>query len=282
MTTSDKIYIEGVEYTREELDRYCNELLNPTNPVVETKPTFSVGKGLQFVKDENLYKEIIKYLDKTFPNSKEVLSGKLKFEDNVMKGSNPCIATAVDMFLKSINSKLRIATQRDLETNLEMFGDFYEDTGLVLRTKQEPNPYLAENLFNQFKTQGKNIKENSAYVLEFRNLFLKEDSNSPLGLSFILPSLYSNYFEAPILNELSQQKFESSDIERKTGLPKKVSSAGTRILYTRNWKDYSIKNSGLVRLYLYWNLDLNSSDKSLSISNDYGRVVLVSSEGGAF
>ena len=282
MTTSDKIYIEGVEYTIEELDRYCNELLNPTTPVVQPEINLQIGKGLQFVKDENLYKEIVKYMNKTFPNSKEVLFGKLKFEDNVMKGSNPCIATAVDMFLKSINSKSRIATQRDLETNLEMFRGTYEDTGLVLRTKQEPNPYLAENLFNQFKKQGKNIKENSAYVLEFRNLFLKEDSNSPLGLSFILPSLYSNYFEAPILNELSQQKFEFSDIERKTCLPKKVSSAGTRILYTRNWEDYSIKNSGLVRLYLYWNLDLNSSDKSLSISNDYGRVVLVSSEGGAF
>ena len=257
MTTSDKIYIEGVEYTREELDRYCNELLNPTTPVVETKPTFSVGKELQFVTDEKLYKEIIKYLDKTFPNNPDILSKKLKFKDNVMKGSNPYIATAVDMFLKSINSKSRIATQRDLETNLEMFKGTYEDTGLVLRSLKDPNKKQAEYFYNQLKSKNPNIK--FPIFADLRGLTLDDNLNFNLTDN-------SNYKTADCLNLKSGTHFFQTD---EFGFPKSEDENSSRQIWTGS--------DGLVGLYLDGDLDLSSYYEGLSNSDGYGRVVLAKS-----
>ena len=52
------------------------------------------------------------------------------------------------------------------------------DLSIVLRTKQEPNKYLAEDLFAQFKAQGITLKEDSAYVLPLFTLKLMQDSKS--------------------------------------------------------------------------------------------------------
>ncbi|MEK6840907.1 MAG: hypothetical protein AABX79_03060, partial [Nanoarchaeota archaeon] len=57
--------------------------------------------------------------------------------------------------------------------------------------------------------------------------------------------------------------------DEKTGLPKKLGQ-GSRNLYVRD--------SGLSRLDLLDDLDLNSDDWDLDISYDYGRVVVVSGE----
>ena len=136
-------------------------MAEPEKPKEQTpiiNPIILPNKELSFIEDENLYKEIVKYLDKTFPAQKDNLSNKLKFENNVMKGSNPYIATAVDMYFKSINSKHRIARQLDLETNLQMFKGFYEDTGLALRSLEEPNKFRAEHLYKQLKLINPNIK----------------------------------------------------------------------------------------------------------------------------
>ncbi|KHO53138.1 MAG: hypothetical protein QT05_C0008G0022 [archaeon GW2011_AR13] len=98
---------------------------------VEEKPKISLpSKDLAFITDENFYKEIICYIHKTFPYNTTTLSGKLSF-DGVMKGSNPYIATAVDMFLQSINDTHRIATQKDLETNSTL-PIFFDLRGLKL------------------------------------------------------------------------------------------------------------------------------------------------------
>ncbi|HLD55629.1 MAG TPA: hypothetical protein VJB35_05200, partial [Candidatus Nanoarchaeia archaeon] len=75
------------------------EVEEPSDKIPEGEiPKISIpSKDLNFITDENLYKEIVCYLDKTFPAYTETLSGRLSF-DGVMKGSNPYIATAVDMF----------------------------------------------------------------------------------------------------------------------------------------------------------------------------------------
>ena len=476
------------------------EVEEPITEETEEKPKINIPSGdLNFITDENLYKEIVNYMDKTFPAYTSTLSGKLSF-DGVMKGSNPYIATAVDMFFKSINDTHRIATQKDLETNLEMFRGFYEDTGLVLRslnnpnnykakylyeqlgkanstlpiffdlrglkldanlnfnlteesryktanclnwknvtsyskmdefglpkekdenssrqiwtckdglvrlylggnfnldsytenlrnfydyygriilvkpsqnlqkqkfsnselktasflsnddlgkeihssimtkysdievinrinlgmgsnpfyvvavneflrqkypnlrtatqadlekilngnflelkghyensglvlrTQQDPNQYLAKDLFKQFKLQGKTLKENSAYVLWLHNLSLRKDSNSPHGVSFVIPNKFVDYFEAPILNEVSSQKFESFEVDVSTGIPKKVFAKGSKTLYTRNSQDYSIKNSGIGWLCFECGLGLSSNYVNLGGFSHHGRVVLV-------
>ena len=79
-----------------------------------------------------------------------------------MKGSNSYIAVGIDMFLKSINTKFRIATQSDLETNLQMFENGYVDSGLALRNLTGANKEQAKYLFNQLKQRG--VTEISKYA----------------------------------------------------------------------------------------------------------------------
>jgi hypothetical protein len=208
---------------------------------------------------------------------------KYNDKEKIVKGSNPFYVAAVNEFLPE---GLRTASQADLEKilkgNLLPLKDHWEDSALVLRTRQEPNIYLAEDLFNQFKAKGINLKENSAYVIPLFTLKLREDSKSEHKLAFDISDLtLESYFQAPILNKVSQQKFNNSDIDEKTGLPIKFAVSGDRTLYTRNYKDYTLKNSGLSRLYLGRDLSLYSSWDDLANSDEYGRVVVVSSEAGA-
>ena len=220
---------------------------------VEERPKINIPSGdLNFITDENLYKEIVCYIDKTFPAHTKILSGKLSF-DGVMKGSNPYIATAVDMFFKSINDTHRIATQKDLETNLEMFRGFYEDTGLVLRSLKDPNKDKANYLSKQIG------KANSTLPLFLDLRGLKLDAN----LNFNLTE-ESRYKTANCLNWESGAKYSEID---EFGLPKEKDENSSRQIWTL--KD------GLVRLYLLRDLDLVSDYEGLEDSNDVGRVVLV-------
>ena len=225
---------------------------------VEEKPKISLpSKDLAFITDENFYKEIICYIHKTFPYNTTTLSGKLSF-DGVMKGSNPYIATAVDMFLQSINDTHRIATQKDLETNLKMFRDFYEDTGLVLRSLNNLNKDKAKYLYEQIR------KANFTLPIFFDLRGLKLDAN----LNFNLTE-ESRYKTANCLNCERGTKYSKID---EFGLPKEKDKNSSRQIYT--FKD------GLVRLYLDRFLDLNSYNENLEYSYSGGRVV-VSTRGDA-
>jgi len=233
-------------------------VMERTEPILPPfqKPKISLpSKDLNFITDENLYKEIICYLDKTFPSHTETLSGRLSF-DGVMKGSNPYIATAVDMFLQSINDTHRIATQKDLETNLEMFKGFYEDTGLVLRRLNNPNKDKAKYLYEQIR------KANFTLPIFFDLRGLKLDAN----LNFNLTE-ESRYKTANCLNWERGTKYSKID---EFGLPKEKDKNSSRQIYT--FKD------GLVRLYLDRFLDLNSNYEYLDNSNNDGRVVVINSE----
>ena len=217
-------------------------------------PIILPNKELSFIEDENLYKEIVKYLDKTFPAQKDNLSNKLKFENNVMKGSNSYIATAVDMYFKSINSQHRIARQFDLETNLPMFKGCYEDTGLALRSLENKNKSQAEYLFSQLKQRNSNIK--FPIFINLRGLSL--DSN----LNFNLTD-ESQYKTAECLNWKNGEKYSKID---EFGLPKEKDENSSRQILTIN--------SGLSSCYLNRGSNLYSDGLDLSYSNDLGRVVL--------
>ena len=58
--------------------------------------------------------------------------------------------------------------------------------------------------------------------------------------------------------------------------PSKVGDLGDRILYTRNYQAYNIKNSALARLYLDGYLYIGSSSEGLADSYAGGRIVVVS------
>lgn len=214
---------------------------------------------LQFITDENLYKEIIKYLDKTFPAQKSNLSAKLKFKDNVMKGSNPYIATAVDMYFSSINSKFRIARQRDLETNLQMFKGFYVDSGLALRSLEASSKKQAKYLFAQLKQKAPNFQVPIFQVpiwIDLRGLSLDNNLNFNLGSE-------SQYKTAECLNWKYEKKYSEID---EFGLPKEINKNSNRQIF--------IRNSGLFKACLDDGSDLIFGYSYLGSSNDYGRVVI--------
>ena len=210
---------------------------------------------------------------------------KIAYDDKnkLIKGSNPFYVTAVNEIFREFfpDKNLRTATQADLERILkenspELKGQ-YEDSSLVLRTKQEPNKYLAQDLFAQFKAKGITLKEDSAYVLPLFTLKLRNDEKSNYKLSFdITDSTIENYFEAPILMSASGNYINPAEMNDKTGLPNKVyekSISGNRRLWTRN--------SGLVGLCLVVCPYIVSGSEGLAYSDAVGRVVVVSAEGTA-
>lgn len=248
---------------------------------VSNKIEIPVFKGAFFLGEE-WGRQIHKKVQDKYGSYEVISKVKYNDKDKVVEGSTPFYVAAVQEFLPE---NARAAAQADLEKilkgNLLPLKDHWEDSALVWRSNQEPNKYLAEDLFSQFKSKGINLEENSAYVIPLFTLKLRGDSKSKHKLAFELTDLaLQSYFEAPILNEISQLKFNSKDIDENTGLPTKVGKSGDRTLYTRNWDRYTIKNSGLVRLYFNRVLSIYSCYEVLADSGASGRVVVFSSEAG--
>ena len=198
--------------------------------------------------------------------------------DKLVKGTTPFYIVAVNEIFKEEFPQFRTATQVDLEKILKSnsleLKDRYEDSSLVLRTKDNPNQYLAEDLFKQFKDKGINLKENSAYVLPLHTLKLRKDNNSEHKLSFDITDLtLENYFEAPILMKKDGSYINPSEINENTGLPIRVyenAISGNRQLW--------VKDKGLARLYLSSFLDVNSSYGGLADCYSDAQVIVVSGE----
>jgi len=246
---------------KEELERIENE--EPVKKNIEKKVNtlIPIQGDLSFVTDENLYKEITKYLDLAFPGHKDILSENLKFENSVMKGSNTYIATAVDMYLKSINSEYRLATQLDLEQNLKFTADTYNDSGLALRNLGKANKDQAIYLFNQLRKKGLTEKD---FPIWFNLRELNLDNN----LNFNLTD-ESFYKKIESLNWKNGTNF--SEINS-FGLPEKEDKTSNRQIWTA---DYALS-----RCYLGRISNLYSDGSGLSNSSDYGRVVLAKPRSG--
>jgi hypothetical protein len=181
----------------------------------------------------------------------------LSLKDGVVKGSNPFAVALTDQMLRG--QGIRVATMADLERGLETgalnLRGTYEDTGLVLRSEQNPNSYLAKNIAEQFRTRGHKVGE-TPLVVPLRGLNVVRDTDSNYGLAFELTD-ESQVIEAPqLVGSNSRRKFASID---ENGLPV-LDSEGDRTLYAIN--------NGLSRLGLDGGLDLGSG----------GRVVLTRGE----
>ena len=221
----------------------------------KVEPVILPSSGnLRFVIDENEYKEIVKYLDKTFSKHKNNFSKNLKFEDNAMKGSSTYIATGVDMFLKSINSEYRLATQLDLEQNLNFTTGTYNDSGLALRNLTEANEAQAVYLFNQLKQKGISEKD---FPIWFNLRGLNLDNN--LNFNLTDETFYST---AECLNWANGTNFSKIN---NFGLPKEKDNNSSRQIFT--------SNNALSGGYLGSYSNLISGNSYLSDSNGDGRVV---------
>lgn len=221
------------------------------------------GFGLAFLKE---YKGRVN----TDYNGNYVLN-VLTYSHNVVKGSNPFAVVLANQILRE--EGLRTATQADLEKVLKLdilpLRGTYEDTGLVLRSRDEPNKYLAKNFPTFFPfdfTYSTKLVGKRPIIIPLNGLELVNDSNSPHGLTFNLID-GTEIIRAPVLDGKNNGRLFSET--GKYGLPEKLGK-GNRTLYTRD--------SGLSRLYLTRYLDLLSDDDGLADSSDVGRVVVVRDE----
>jgi len=239
-----------------ELEKILNakpEKKEPKRKVITPK----ISGNLSFVTDENLYKEICKYIKLEHPN----LENKFTFE-GVMKQSNAPLAVAVDMYLKSTNSEYRLATQLDLESNLDFTKGTYNDSGLALRNLTGANSEQAKYLFEQLKKKG--IKESAfPLVIFLQGLELTNDLNYNLTEESI-------YTTAKCLNWASGTPFSKVN---KFGLLEKEDKTSSRKIWTN-------KDCALAGCYLDSDSNLNSNNSSLLNSNDDGRVVLAKPRSG--
>ena len=185
----------------------------------------------------------------------------LSFADNVVKGSNPFAFVLLNKILAQ--KKMRIATPADLERALEKeaidLKGTYGDSGLVLRSDEDPNHYLAKTLINQVKQRG---SLEYPLMIPLIGLDLKYDANSLDNLSFQLTD-FTELIHAPQLDHKNDgSKFNKSD---ENGLPI-FDQDGSRRLYTGE--------GGLRRLYCDWDLDLNARGRDLAGSDADGRVIV--------
>ena len=225
----------------------------------KSKELILPNQDLQFITDKNLYKEIIQYLNTIFPNNQNYLGlDKLKFEDNVMKGSNIYNTIAIDMYLKSINSRYRIARQIDLEQKLDMFKEFYVDSGLALRNLTGVYQQQTKYLFEQLKSRG--LTEDD-FPIWFDLRGLKLDNNLIFNLTD-----ESKYKTAKCLNWEDDEYYSEID---DFGLPKKINENSNRKIVTYN--------TDLARCYLVRSSILSTSGGMSfwqSEEEGYGRIVL--------
>ena len=246
-----RLEIEGKE--KEELAKQAKTKAKTPKQPKQAKTTIVLANlDMQFITDKNLYDEIKKYFTATFKGHEDIFN-KLVWndKDSVAKGSNSYIATGVDMFCKTQLQDYRIARQADLETNLQMFKDFYIDSGLALRSLKDPNKDKARHLYNQLKSVDFPV------WIDLKGLTL--DSN----LNFNLTD-ESIYKKAECLNWENGTKYSKTD---DYGLPKEKDESSTRQIWTTN--------KGLARCFLDRGSNLYSGFEGLDGSGDDGRVVLV-------
>jgi len=194
------------------------------------------------------------------------------YSDDVIKGSNT-------FYVVAVNGKLRrqglwTASPAELEAVIRAgaldLKSHYEDSALVLRSEEEPNAYLARDLFSQLKARGGELQ--LPIMLPLHGLELKLDKGSPYGLSFRLRGDSEIVYAPELMHGNNQKKFSTTN---EKGLPI-FDEMGSRTLYTRD--------SGLSRLDLIRDLVLGSywGGDSLSDSLGDGRVVVVkTAEGGS-
>mgnify|MGYP001593696924 FL=1 len=224
-----------------------------------------ITKKYSFLEGE-LAREVHDWIQKTYPDFPNITKINYDSNDKIIKGSNPFYVIAVNEHFRA-NSQIRTATQFELEqilkTNSLELKVCYEDTGLVLRSKDEPNKYLAQDLAGQIK---KRQKIKLPLMIPLRGLTLKQDSNSPHKYSFQLTNETEIIYSDKLTYKNNQKKFDEAD---EYGLPV-FSENGKRTFYTIE--------DGLSGLYLDDGPGLGADYGHLADSNALGRVVLISPE----
>src|SRR3989344_643659 len=186
-------------------------------------------------------------------------------KNDIVTGSNPFAAVLVNDIVSrnGVHVASPAALECVLQGNALPLRGVYVDSAVVLRDEAEPNSYLAKDLMGQLRSCG-NVE--LPVMVPLRDLGVKNDVQSPYGLSFMLKESAQPVY-APVLNSENGSRFTAADIDETTGLPKNVGE-GDRSLWTRR--------SGLSRLCVSGVLGLDADYVNLIDSVAAGRVCIVS------
>ena len=226
-------------------------------PEVTSLATFLQGDGAQaFLKEFNATAK-----EKYGDVARNIRVLRYDKDAKIIRGSNPFAVVHADNILKS--QGIRVATMADLEKGLIAGFDLertYEDTDLVLKSRSEPNKYLATNLADQLDARGTKLGKNPL-VVQLRGLQLVRDANSDYGLSFKLTD-ESKATEATQLVEENNGK-----------TLKKLDENHMIILDAEGYLCTYPRKTGLLRVCLY--RYIFSSNEFFAYSDATGRVAFV-------
>ncbi|MFH1585932.1 MAG: hypothetical protein ABIB79_04135 [archaeon] len=236
-----------------------------TNPVPQNTGSFNGDNASYSFLEGDFGRQVLEEYNQLVQSEYQNASAlqKLSFVDDVVKGSNPFAFVLLNRVLQ--NHGRWVARPIDLEKALEKdainLRGTYGDSGLVLRSENDPNEYLAKNLASQVKEKGYTVGRDSV-MIPLAGFELVYDSNSPHNLVFQLTDS-SEIIYAPQLNKTNHgKKFNGAD---EKGLPT-FEDNGSRTLYSN-------EENGVCRLFRNWGLDLNARIRDLAASDDVGRVI---------
>jgi hypothetical protein len=189
----------------------------------------------------------------------------LNLKDGIVKGSN---SYAVFLMNKILSKQgLRTANSADVQKVINNYDKFlsgvYADLGVVLRTEDGANEYLAGQLAKQSKDRKYKFSNSNPLVFKPSDLELITDSDSPSGLGFKIGDSANPFSALELSSKNEGKKFKNTN---KNGVPI-FDKNGNRTNYTMN--------NGLSGFSLDSNSDLLSWGGDLAGSNDYGRVVVM-------
>ena len=224
--------------------------------------------------------------EEIFNEAREIALGKYNsapslltpfYQGGVVRGSNPFYAVLVNEVLRNNKLNLHTATPAEIERTLSLGdvlgikGNYYVDTGLVLRSPQDsyaPNDPLAKDLTNQLeKGLGKQLK--LPVMIPLKYLDLKNDNNK-YGLGLVLRE-DAEIVHSPILRESG--KFYTKDIDKNTGLPTKVGEKGNISFYS---DPFGLFRLGMESNFDGFSLNVRSGPNwALNDSSGLGRIILI-------
>jgi len=242
------------------------ERAQPVSPISRNTGGFNTNNASYSFLEGNFGRQVLEEYNKLVQSEYQNASAlqKLSFADDVVKGSNPFAFVLLNRVLQ--NHGKWVARPVDLERALKKeainLRGTYGDSGLCLRSENNPNQYLAKNLASQVKGKSYNVGGDTV-MIPLAGLDLKYDVNSPHNLSFQLTDS-SEIIYAPQLNKTNHsKKFNRADEQ---GLPI-FEDSGSRTLYSN-------ESGGLCRLCRYRGSDLYARNEDLANTDSDGRVIV--------
>jgi len=243
-----------------------SEIIQSVNPATQNTGNFITDNASYSFLEGDFGRQVLEEYNQLVQSEYQNASALnvLSFANNVVKGSNPFAFSLLNKVLK--NHGKWVARPVDLEKALEEnaidLKGTYGDSGLVLRSKNKPNEYLAKNLAEQVEHKGYKFGADTM-MIPLAGLELKHDSNSPHNLAFQLTDS-SEIIYAPQLNSTNNgNKFNRADEQ---GLPI-FDNGGSRTLY-------SSEDNGLCRLCRSGDHGLVAGGRGLTVSVSGGRVIV--------